>query len=239
MQLTRILRSLRREGVVWSANRALSVLQERLFDFRYGTDTVTFTELGSLTILGQHAAEGTAYQPTRLRVVRRVLSALSPPPGSAFVDFGCGKGRVLLLAADYGFHRITGVEFAQELCGIARKRGSLSKENRPASRDSHCRGRCGRIPDSGRRKRLLSIQPVWRIPGRKSHSEHSAIRGRGEATSFRNLQQSAVAQGGRTTRILHPPEFRFRAVRHLRQPTNDEVSGLQPGRRGGTPHCGK
>jgi len=105
---------------VWSVDRTLSVLQERLFDWRYGTDTVTHVELKSLTIESQHASEGTPYQPTRLRLVRRLMSALSPPPGSALVDFGCGKGRVLLLAAEYGFRRITGVEFAKELCGVAR-----------------------------------------------------------------------------------------------------------------------
>jgi hypothetical protein len=97
-------------------DRALSVLQERLFDLRYGTDTVSFAELDGLTIRGQNAAEGTPYQPTRLRFVRQVLSALRPPQEGAFVDFGCGKGRVLLLAADYGYRRVTGVEFAKELC---------------------------------------------------------------------------------------------------------------------------
>ncbi len=115
----RVIRSLRKKGLVWSADRALSVLQERLFDWRYGTDTVTHVELKSLTIESQHASEGTPYQPTRLRLVRQLMSALSPPPGSALVDFGCGKGRVLLLAAEYGFQRITGVEFAKELCRAA------------------------------------------------------------------------------------------------------------------------
>jgi precorrin-6B methylase 2 len=117
----RILTSLRRRGVIGSLDRALSVVQERLFDFHYGTDTVSFVELDSLTIGGENAAEGTPYQPTRLRLVRQVLSALHPSPESAFVDFGCGKGRVLLSAADYGFRRITGVEFARELCDIARE----------------------------------------------------------------------------------------------------------------------
>jgi SAM-dependent methyltransferase len=116
----RILRSLRQRGISGSLGRVLSVLQERIFDLRYGTDTVSFADLKSLTIDGEHAAEGTPYQPTRLRLVRQVLSALVPAPGGAFVDFGCGKGRVLLLAADYGFRRVTGVEFAKELCEIAR-----------------------------------------------------------------------------------------------------------------------
>lgn len=37
------------------------------------------------------------------------------------IDFGCGKGRVLAVAAYYGFIKITGVEFAKELCDEARK----------------------------------------------------------------------------------------------------------------------
>jgi SAM-dependent methyltransferase len=120
MGLGRFLKNLPRRGIVRSADRMLSVLQERLFDLRYGTDTVAFADLKSLTIEGQHAAEGTGYQPTRLRIARKVISALDPTSGGGFVDFGCGKGRVLLLAADYGFRQITGVEFAKELCDIAR-----------------------------------------------------------------------------------------------------------------------
>jgi SAM-dependent methyltransferase len=116
----RVSHSLRSRGIAGSAECVFSKLQERLFDLRYGTDTVSFAELNTLTIGSEHVADGTAYQPTRLRLVRRVLSSLNLAPGGAFVDFGCGKGRVLLLAADYGFRRITGVEFAAELCQIAR-----------------------------------------------------------------------------------------------------------------------
>lgn len=32
---------------------------------------------------------------------------------------GCGKGRVLLLASQYGFQKVKGIEFAEELCQIA------------------------------------------------------------------------------------------------------------------------
>jgi len=42
-------------------------------------------------------------------------------PGRVFVDFGCGKGRALLLAAEYPFRRIVGVEFFPQLVEIARK----------------------------------------------------------------------------------------------------------------------
>lgn len=38
-----------------------------------------------------------------------------------FVDLGCGKGRVLLMASEYPFKRITGVEFMPELQRIAER----------------------------------------------------------------------------------------------------------------------
>jgi SAM-dependent methyltransferase len=34
---------------------------------------------------------------------------------------GCGKGRVLLIGAEFGFEEARGVEFARELCEVARK----------------------------------------------------------------------------------------------------------------------
>jgi SAM-dependent methyltransferase len=38
-----------------------------------------------------------------------------------FVDLGCGKGRALLLAEEYAFKKIVGVDFAKELATIASK----------------------------------------------------------------------------------------------------------------------
>jgi SAM-dependent methyltransferase len=39
----------------------------------------------------------------------------------AFVDFGCGKGRVLLVASEFPFRRIIGLEFAPQLAETARR----------------------------------------------------------------------------------------------------------------------
>ena len=38
-----------------------------------------------------------------------------------FIDLGCGKGRVLLMASDYPFQKIVGVEFMPDLVGAAQK----------------------------------------------------------------------------------------------------------------------
>jgi Methyltransferase domain len=44
------------------------------------------------------------------------------------VDFGSGKGRVLLLAAGYRFKRTVGVEFSRELDQIARRKVATLRE---------------------------------------------------------------------------------------------------------------
>ena len=49
------------------------------------------------------------------------MNTIDFPSDSVFVDLGCGKGKVLLMASEYGFKRIVGVEFSHELCQDAKK----------------------------------------------------------------------------------------------------------------------
>jgi hypothetical protein len=57
------------------------------------------------------------YAPTRPKWVRRALGNLPPEIRReyTFVDFGSGKGRVLLMAAQLGFKKLHGVELRKEL----------------------------------------------------------------------------------------------------------------------------
>ena len=92
------------------------------FDRRHGTDTSGKIPLDQLTLcndaLGR--AECTWYEPMSAKAFDQIMGRLSLNFGNfCFVDFGSGKGRVLLLAAKYGFRKIIGVEFAEELCHVA------------------------------------------------------------------------------------------------------------------------
>jgi SAM-dependent methyltransferase len=50
------------------------------------------------------------------------MQAAAPlPAGSTFVDFGCGKGRAVLLAGEHPFRAVVGVEFSPELVEVARR----------------------------------------------------------------------------------------------------------------------
>jgi SAM-dependent methyltransferase len=60
------------------------------------------------------------YAPSPWRLLPRALDYLGVSDADTFVDFGCGKGRVLHQAARRPFRRVIGVEISPELAEIAR-----------------------------------------------------------------------------------------------------------------------
>jgi hypothetical protein len=99
---------------------ATTEITDRIFDARYGTDTRTQATLDSLTGVVGDAEHAEPYQATRVIALRSLLRTLKLPPGNVLVDFGSGKGRVLMVAAPFGFRAVRGVEFSAGLCEIAR-----------------------------------------------------------------------------------------------------------------------
>jgi SAM-dependent methyltransferase len=102
-------------------------LVDRWFDLWYGTDTCGWADLDNLQIAGDNKSRGFRYEPARIFLVRRIFrqSCSILPPNCGIVDLGSGKGRVLLIASEFGFARATGVEFAPELCAVAQKNCDL------------------------------------------------------------------------------------------------------------------
>jgi SAM-dependent methyltransferase len=60
------------------------------------------------------------YIPSAWHVLPRALRYLGVSENDTFIDFGCGKGRVLHQAAKRPFHRVIGVEISPVLAEIAR-----------------------------------------------------------------------------------------------------------------------
>ena len=90
-------------------------------DRKYGTDTRGRVELRNLNIGSANKNKGVYYEPTTERTFRKLMSFLPIDfQDYSLVDFGCGKGRVLLYAGELGFKQVIGVEFAPELAAIAR-----------------------------------------------------------------------------------------------------------------------
>ena len=118
--LTNIWLHIQEKGLV----RTLSIIFNRMvdfhFDFKYKTDTRNKISLHDLTVTGENKEHGSFYQPTMALSFNRLLERVPLPPESVLVDFGCGKGRVLLLAVLRGIPKAVGIEFSPELCAIAR-----------------------------------------------------------------------------------------------------------------------
>jgi len=119
----RLTVSLRGHGLMATLAKIRVLLADYWFDFRYGVDTCSWSELEGLTIASDNRARGNRYQPTRLLLLRRLFKAVEPalPADRVLVDFGSGKGRVLLVASEFGFREARGVEFAHELCETSRR----------------------------------------------------------------------------------------------------------------------
>ena len=90
------------------------------FDLSYGVETSTRVHLTDLKIDSPNWIYAGGYWPTSTEIIHEALSALPILyEDFVFVDFGSGKGRVLLQASDLPFRRIIGVEFSSELHNIA------------------------------------------------------------------------------------------------------------------------
>lgn len=92
---------------------------DRDFDQRHGVDTGGTQHLGGLTIQSPNAALGVSHIATGPNHFHSAMRGLDVGvEGYTFVDLGSGKGRVLMMAADYPFKAITGIEFAHELHAV-------------------------------------------------------------------------------------------------------------------------
>jgi SAM-dependent methyltransferase len=106
---------------------------EREFDRTYRVNTAGIVRLENLAIAGANRDLGVRYQGSNPTWVRERIGRIPARlEDFVFVDIGSGKGRVLLVAAEFPFKRIVGVEFSRELHEVARQ--NFSTYRNPAQR---------------------------------------------------------------------------------------------------------
>ena len=110
-------------AINWNIRLALfTVYHEIKGEKKYGIQTSKLNNLKKLSIKGNDLKHAEIYQGANYFLLEKLFSYLqSINANNNIIDFGCGKGRVIAVAAYYGFNKITGIEFAQELCDIAKK----------------------------------------------------------------------------------------------------------------------
>lgn len=116
-----LIKSLKKRGFKKTSLIAISYFIDRYFDMKYKTNTCSWIVLDDLGFDASKKEHAEMYQPTHTVPLRKLLKKLKIPPGKVLVDLGCGKGRVLLVASEFGFKITRGIEFSPLLCDVAVK----------------------------------------------------------------------------------------------------------------------
>ena len=118
---------------IWEFLRESTPAQQRRrygdaeYDWHYRVNTTSATVGWRERLLGQFHS---AYQPTEPALFKQMMASLEIDfQEFTFVDIGSGKGRVLLMAADYPFRRILGIELFPALHRVAQENLSAYKSD--------------------------------------------------------------------------------------------------------------
>jgi SAM-dependent methyltransferase len=119
------VQSTKEKGIVQTIKITCNVVMDLGFDWKYGTDTMRWVDRNALETQSDNRSHSAPYRATKVRPLLQLLDRLHLPRDCNFVDIGSGKGRVLLIASQYGFRKVVGIEFSGELCAVARKNAEL------------------------------------------------------------------------------------------------------------------
>lgn len=116
----RLRNKVKREGAFNSFVQICLSVESHVFDKKYGVDTHRNISLVDLGVTNENVQFGRQYQPILVNHLRKILGSIEFTKDDVLVDFGSGKGRVLLISSMFPFKRVVGVEFSDRLCSIAR-----------------------------------------------------------------------------------------------------------------------
>lgn len=102
------------------------------FDREYGVDTLGIVSVDRITSDRQLASQIVCYAGSQPSIVRTALSALGPLEDYTLLDFGCGKGRAAIVASEFPFRQVIGVELSPELAAVARANAAIVAQRFPA-----------------------------------------------------------------------------------------------------------
>jgi SAM-dependent methyltransferase len=102
------------------------------FDHQYGVKTSG--ALPAVVLQPGSVARTSAYFSylgTQPSIMRQAFSSLPRHTGATFLDMGCGKGRALVVASEFPFRAVVGVELSPELAKVAADNAEVIARNFP------------------------------------------------------------------------------------------------------------
>lgn len=104
------------------------------FDLQYGIDTSGYLPVEKIHRDKDLVAKINPYGGSQPGIVRKALAALGDVKDYALTDIGCGKGRVTVVASEFPFKEVLGVELSAQLAKVAHENAEKvisSFKNRP------------------------------------------------------------------------------------------------------------
>jgi SAM-dependent methyltransferase len=120
-------------------------LREEFYPEKHPYDLLMGCDTSGMIHWRRLGSEATDYQAVDPDVFRATMAHIARQPAEdlsrfTFVDLGCGKGRALLLAEEYEFKKIVGVDFAKHLVGIAARNAAIVESKRITVSHGEVRG---------------------------------------------------------------------------------------------------
>lgn len=119
--ITKISHSLTEKGILRTLQRIHYFIDGYIFDSFHKIETASPLRWEESGLEISKTDNASMYDSILISYLRKLFRVLRTDPGKVFVDFGCGKGRVLMIASEFGFREVRGIEFSPVSCGIARK----------------------------------------------------------------------------------------------------------------------
>jgi SAM-dependent methyltransferase len=114
----------------WNLRLAIFTIRHEISgEKKYGIETLGVDDLKNTDVKSDNKKHAYIYQPASYFLLEKIFDFLNTDfDKSGFVDYGCGKGRVMAVAAFNGYKNITGIDFSKQLCEAAIKNTDKIKD---------------------------------------------------------------------------------------------------------------
>lgn len=105
----------------WNIRIATHIISREIKgEKKYGIHTTGADELDKLQEKGIDIEHATIYMPASYDLLEYAFSNIPMKSFRHFIDIGCGKGRIMCVAAHYGATKVTGIDFSKDFCDAAK-----------------------------------------------------------------------------------------------------------------------
>lgn len=127
-------------AINWSPRLAWFIIRHEITGEKiYGVNTTGIDDLTN-SVAANDLQHASIYQPVNYYTAEMLMNKLDKQDKEGtFLDVGCGKGRMLAVAASYGFNTLIGIDFSAQLCHEAIEQSiSIEKKYPNASITVEC-----------------------------------------------------------------------------------------------------